>query len=107
MTKVRGWRSRLKRGVIVLSIIVPAYFISYAVLSALGGYQPDVSGRMRYLGGMGVTDCVLWQPKGVYFKRYLSIRGTTEVSADLLGYVYAPLISADRAWVHPTRFYFE
>jgi hypothetical protein len=106
MARGRGWRRSLKRFAIVMLLILSAYLLSYGVLSALGRYEWDISGRTR-LGTIGLTDCELWQPKGMYFKQHLSVDGTRMVVADLLGYFYAPLICADRAWVHRSHFLFE
>jgi hypothetical protein len=101
----RGSRRR-RWGRIALAAAL-LYLMSYVVLSALGAYRPDISGRMRWAGGMGLTDCEFWQPLGMYHKGYLSVGGTRRTSADPAGWLYAPLISVDRAWVHKTHFYFE
>ena len=57
-------RTRLTLG----GAAVLLYILSYVILSALGSYEPDVSGRTRFAGGPGITDAYFWQPKGVYSK---------------------------------------
>ena len=101
----RGWR-RWRRARVVCALLL-LYLLSYVVLSALGTYRIDISGRTRFSSGVGLTDCELWQPLGMYHKRYLSVGGTSSTSADPLGYFYGPLIAADRAWVHKSHYIFE
>jgi hypothetical protein len=99
-------RQRWRRARVVCALLL-FYLLSYVVLSALGTYRIDISGRTRFPSGVGLTDCELWQPLGMYHKRYLSVGGTWSTTADLPGYLYALLITADRAWVHKSHYLFE
>jgi hypothetical protein len=100
-------KRRLRRWLFLGCGLALLYALSYVGLSALGEYRPDVSGRTRWASGVGFTDCELWQPLGIYHKRYLTVGGTRTTSANPLGWFYAPLVAADRAWVHESRYLFE
>ena len=98
---------RRRKWIIVGCVTLLLYVLSYVLLSALGGYQPDVSGRTRFAGGIGLTDAYFWQPYGVYSKPYVDFTGKTRLVASPLGYFYAPMVAADRAWVHKNQFLME
>jgi hypothetical protein len=75
----------------------------YLVLSATGRYQPDMSGRRRWSFGLALIDVDHWQPRGMYFRGFINVRGEPEVDANVLGWVYAPMIWLDRWLVHPSH----
>lgn len=91
----------------VLSLVLLAVFFGcYPILSWFGGYFPSQSGRLRWNYGLSVTDIRIWHPYGLYWQPYTSSRGEETSKGDLLGYLYSPLIRFDRAFVHPTEYYF-
>lgn len=94
------WRTRM----LTVLALIGLYVGSYVWLSARGGYYFSQSGKWRWKGiGLSVSDVAIWNPKFVRWEPFLNIYGEHTHRATLLGWFYAPLIVADRAWVHPTE----
>lgn len=74
----------------------------YVALSASGGYGVASSGRLRYGGGLSVSDLQVWQPRFCRWQVRTQIDGSWTVDATPLGALFAPLILMDRSFVHPT-----
>ncbi len=49
-----------------------------------------------------MADQFEWQPRVGYWHRYRSVTGRMKTHSDKLGIFYAPLISMDQHWIHPT-----
>ncbi len=73
----------------------------YVALSASGGYGVASSGRLRYGGGLSVSDLQVWQPR--FCRAGRSARKSTARGRLMppLGALFA-LILMDRSFVHPT-----
>jgi hypothetical protein len=96
----RHWRRRL----LFAGIFLALYIGSYALLSSRGEYRIDMTGNLRPLGGIALMDVYYWQPKRMYFRVYRSVSGERDVSGNLLGWCYSPLILFDRTvWHHDHR----
>jgi hypothetical protein len=79
------------------------YVASYSILSFNGRYLMRPSGEVRYRSsGMAAFDLFLWHPTAVNWERRRSVSGEFIIDADLLGWLYFPLLAMDRRWVHPT-----
>ena len=105
--KPRPQRRRRRRVVLILSALTVVYVGSYAALSAAGDYQASQTGRLRYFGGLSVTDVYHWQPKLGYWEPFHNIYGRDTSRGDLPGYLYSPLIRLDRACWHRSHYLFE
>lgn len=88
-------------------LFIIAYFGLYFFLSCIGSYMPSQSGKIRYTGGISMTDIEIWQPKFITFKTYYSVDGSKSIKANIGGYLFYPLILIDRNTVHKTVSYFE
>lgn len=97
-----NWRGR---GFALLALAI-VYSGSYCALSAGGRYCWSQSGKMRWHGGMAVTDVAIWQPKWLYGEPFVNIYGSSRWRGTMLGYFYMPLLRCDQKWVHPTRDFF-
>lgn len=104
---IRDWIRKFRKRLIIGLLIVLSYLGTYVALSAAGEYWPSHSGRLRYWFGLAVTDRALWQPKGMSLARRLDVNGESKTDGNLLGYFFCPLILVDRAYWHPTIYYFE
>ena len=82
-------RNKLRTSFKAIGIILAVYVVAYALNSAWGGYWLHVT--------MKETAGVRWQPRFGYYDKYRK--------SDFLGYFFAPLIAADRQWVHRTHFF--
>ncbi len=93
-----------RRWLVSLSMMFALYVGSYAVLSACGRYVVRPLGERRWPGtGMAVMDTSLWTPAGVRWERRRSVTGNYVYESDPLGWLFLPLLSLDRRYVHPTR----
>ncbi len=88
----------------IAALLLVAYAGSYGILSAMGDYRGSQSGKIRYGGGLAVTDLMLWQPRGIWYQsNFLAVDGKTISRGNSLGFFYAPLIELDRAIFHTTQ----
>ena len=81
--------------VIVVIVVTIAYSLIYLALSAMGDYQ--VVGVSLFKGQ------AQWQPKTLHMERYKKLNGEIEMTANVGGYVFMPLILIDRATVHKNK----
>lgn len=93
-----------KRQRILLFILAPLTYIGvYIVLTANGSWALSQTGNVRYGFGLAASDVQHWSPVGVRWERFRTITGETSSRANVLGYLFSPLIRLDRAWLHPDR----
>jgi len=85
-----------------LLIAITLYIGVYVALSASGGYGIASSGRLRYGGGLSMSDLQVWQPRFCRWHGRTQIDGSWTFSANPPGVFFAPLILMDRSFVHPT-----
>ena len=104
---MRPGRKRLLVRLAIAAFALAAYVGSYVAMSAAGEYQASQTGRLRWFGGLSVTDVYHWQPAFAWWEPFRDIRGDDTSRGDLLGYFYSPLIRIDRAWRHPSHHIFE
>lgn len=83
-------------------MLAVGYVASYVVLSAAGEYHASQTGKLRWWGGLSVTDVYHWQPAFAEWEPFHDISGNDTSRGNLLGLVYSPLIRLDRAWRHPS-----
>ena len=104
-----AYRKRLKEVILVLLICLVLYVGVYIVLSCLGGYYYNQSGKLRYPGILlAVSDISTWNPKGCWFQyRFINTHGESVSRGNDLGYLFAPLIMLDRRFFHPTEVLIE
>ena len=98
-------KKQTKRLYIITKRIIFLFLIyvgSYCIMSALGTYMPSQSGLVRYNSGLSMTDIHIWYPKLSYGQLYIDVNGKRTFRGNILGYVYAPLILFDQAFVHKT-----
>jgi hypothetical protein len=105
--KPRPRKRRLRRALLVACALSVLYVGSYAALSAAGDYNASQTGRLRYFGGLSVTDVYHWQPKLAYWEPFHDVYGRDTSRGDLPGYFYSPLIRLDRARWHPSHYLFD
>jgi len=98
---LRRYRRRILGG------MVAGYFLIYAALAFNGQYDWSQSGHLRYGGGLSVTDRVVWNPRLTWWEPFRDVTGQDTTRGNLLGYLYSPLISLNRQWVHPTQVLFD
>ena len=91
---------------IVLGILI-LYAAVYTVLSLSGGYVFTQSGLVRYGFGLSVSDLQQWQPRFAFCQRFRQVDEHWTLRANFLGYVFAPLILCDQAFVHKTVHLFD
>ena len=87
-------------------LLVCAYLSIFITLDLMGAWYFTQSGTLRDSGGtcLAVTDQLIWQPALCYYQpNFRDIEGHSVTRADLPGYLFAPLIAADRYFVHPIR----
>ena len=98
-------RKLLKAFLSAFLICLIFYVGVYIVLSCLGGYYFNQSGKVRYHSiGLAVSDISTWTPKGCWFQyRFKNTRGEYVSRGNELGYLFAPLIMLDRRFFHPTE----
>lgn len=95
---------RSPRRLISLAIMLSLYVGTYSVLSANGRYIMRPSGERRWnQTGMALMDTSLWTPAGVSWDRRRSVTGKYVYESDPLGWLFLPLLSLDRRYVHPTQ----
>jgi hypothetical protein len=97
MKKRRENFKKISKGIL---LAIAIYVVAYVLNSATGGYWmiPGRDGRMRFkseLGGLSMTVAIMWQPR--FGHNALG-------QLDYLGAFFDPLISLDRAWIHPTHY---
>jgi hypothetical protein len=92
---------------VIAACLVLAYVGSYVALSAAGDYRASQTGKLRYSGGLSVTDVDHWQPHFMWWEPFHDVYGKDTSRGDLLGYFYSPLIRVDRAWRHPSKYVSE
>ena len=95
-------RAPLTRRLKIALGVLAAYVTVYLILSLSGGYIVTQSGQMRYGFGLSVSDVQQWQPRFASCQRFLQVDGSWTLHANLLGYVFAPLIFLDQTLVHRT-----
>lgn len=88
---------RICVGVVAFLIL---YIGSYIPLSINGGWVVSESGKTRIT--LAMADIFEWQPRYGSFHRMRSYGGGSQVRADLLGWLYSPLILTDQTWFHTT-----
>lgn len=93
-------RVPLRKALIGVAVFFPLYVGSYIPLSIKGGWVVSESGKTRIT--LAMADILEWQPRYGSFHRMRSYGGGSQVRADLLGWLYSPLILADQRWFHPT-----
>jgi hypothetical protein len=101
---------RRKRWIVRLVITTCAlllYVGSYVALSAAGDYRASQTGKLRYFGGLSVTDVYHWQPAFCEWEPFRDVSGKDTSRGDLLGYFYSPLIRVDRVWRHRSQYLSE
>jgi hypothetical protein len=93
----------IKRRIIFgLGVALILYIAAYALLSAMGKYEPSQTGQVRWGFGLSVTDVEVWRPKFVHLRVWRGIDGKMQAQANLLGWLFLPLEIADRRWCHPS-----
>lgn len=97
----------LRNGLRALLVLLVLYVTTYAILSCCGKYVWSQSGRLRWDGGIAITDCVIWQPLWAHGQRYLWVDGTVGFRGNEPGFMFYPLILVDQACIHPTRSVFS
>jgi hypothetical protein len=100
-------RKRLIKRLVIAACLVLAYVGSYVAFSAAGDYRASQTGKLRYLGGLSVTDVYHWQPRFMWWEPFHDVYGKDTSRGDPLGYLYSPLIRIDRAWRHPSQYLSE
>jgi hypothetical protein len=100
-------RPQHKRYIMIAAIVVAVYFGSYTILSLCGGYVFTQSGMVRYGFGLSVSDLQQWQPRFAFCQIFRTIDDKRTLRANFLGYLYAPLILCDQAFVHKTVHLFD
>lgn len=85
-----------------ITFLFLVYVGSYCIMSALGAYMPSQSGLVRFHSGLSATDIHVWFPRLSYGQLYVNVNGKCTFRGNILGYVYAPLILFDQAFVHKT-----
>ena len=90
-----------------ISGMATCYVVIYVVLAVNGQYCWSRSGRLRYDAGISVTDRVVWNPLYLCWEPFRDVTGQDTTRGNLLGYLYSPLISLNRQWVHPTQVLFD
>ena len=103
MTPSPARRSRKRIALLAVGGLLAVYVLSYAILSANGGYVQTQSGRVRYGFGFAVSDIEQWQPRWAWCQPFRRIDGNQTLRGNWSGYAYAPLILLDQKLVHPTR----
>ncbi len=104
ITIEKAQRSRpLRRYLFAVVAGLLFYIGSYSCLSLSGQYAWSQSGRVRYAFTLSVSDISIWQPKFLYWQRFINVKGEKTTRGNFVGYVYCPLIMLDRWWVHPTE----
>ena len=97
-------RQIMLRLIVTLCVILLLYVVSYAVLSAAGGYALTQSGETRWSPtGLAVSDVLEWQPLGAKYHRQKSLRGGYLERENAIGHCYRPLIRLDRRFIHKTK----
>lgn len=87
-----------------VALFLLLYVSVYIVLSSSGGYIRTQSGAIRWAHTtLPVIDIEQWQPRCAFWQTFKKRDGTIKVRANLLGYFYAPLVSLDQKFLHPTR----
>ena len=104
---IRELFTRSAKWLTIGSILLAVYVGIYIALSAAGEYRPTFSGKRRYTFGLAVMDRSIWQPNGLRWERYKSIKGQSDTRGNVPGYLFSPLIVMDRALWHPTNDYFD
>jgi len=101
---------RRKRWIVRLVIATCAmlvYIGSYVALSAVGDYRASQTGKLRYFGGLSVTDVYHWQPRFMWWEPFRDVSGKDTSRGDVLGWFFSPLIRVDRAWRYPSQYLSE
>ncbi|MDF1746485.1 MAG: hypothetical protein P1V19_22500 [Gimesia sp.] len=90
-------------------ISLSIYVVTYIILSSLGGYYYNQSGKVRYRSiGLSVSDITTWNPKGCWYQaKFKNTKGIYVSRGNDLGYVFSPLIILDRKYFHPTQILIE
>ena len=84
------------RWALVATAFASGYVSVFIVASAAGDYSGTLaSGRLKYEGGIGLSDTMVWQPAGLY----VLPNGPGNARTTL----FWPLILVDRAWYHPDK----
>ena len=96
-----------ERKIFKIVFVLMMYVGVYSILSANGQYYGRPSGERRLNSGWAITDLYVWFPAGIIWERRKSISGDYIIEADPFGWLFLPLIVADRKWVHPTGHYFD
>jgi hypothetical protein len=96
-----------KRNIKIAVVIIAVYLGSYVILSLCGGYVLTQSGLLRYGFGLSVSDIQQWQPRFAFCQRFRQVDEHWTLRANFLGYVFAPLILCDQAFVHKTVHLFD
>ncbi|WP_339685643.1 hypothetical protein [Gimesia maris] len=103
-------RRKLWKDLLSAFLICLIFYVSvYIVLSCLGGYDFNQSGKVRYhSSGLAVSDISTWTPKGCRFQyRFKNTRGEYVSRGNEPGYLFAPLIMLDRRFFHPNEVLIE
>jgi len=97
-------RNKLRTSFKAIGIILAVYVVAYALNSAWGGYWLHATWPMMQginpperMKETAETAGMRWQPRFGYNDQYRK--------SDFLGHFFAPLIAADRQWVHRTHFF--
>ena len=89
-----------------------SYVLIYLPLSLLGDYHTVPSGQTRGPRGQAISDQQIWQPWGLRLVIFQDMHGDTVLEdtshrtqqrTNLGGYIFFPLIVADRWLVHRTK----
>ncbi len=100
-------RKRLLVRLFTAACALLLYLGSYAALSTAGEYRASQTGRLRYFGGLSVTDVYHWQPAFAEWEPFRDVTGRETSRGDLLGYLYSPLIRIARGWRRSSQYWFE
>ena len=91
---------RVRVLILELGAVFALYVVSYAFMSATGGWMVSESGELRT--PLAASDIFLWQPRHGSGQWFRQIDGEHSFRGDFLGFVYFPLIAIDQRTVHRT-----
>lgn len=100
----REKRAKYRKIFLCVLMFLILYIGSYTILTCMGNYIWSQSGEYRWnTSYVSVTDVLIWKPKLIWWRIFRNIDGEYAVQANLLGYLYTPLIYVDQIYIHKTK----